>query len=106
MADLLQRGREITMRFASAFDCGRAGFAVGKNQKGIVCGGVAVDADGVEGSRCHFLERLLQQRRRNGRISLSSIDGSGFGYRLDEILRELPAPVLSLPSKRSEVRAV
>jgi len=32
-------------------------------------------------------------RRREGQLSLSSIRGPGFGYRLDEIRRELPAPV-------------
>lgn len=31
-------------------------------------------------------------RRRNGALDLSTIQGSGFGYRLDEIKRELPAP--------------
>ena len=31
-------------------------------------------------------------RRRNGEVDLSSIKGPGFGYRLDEIERELPAP--------------
>ncbi|MEO7676419.1 MAG: enolase C-terminal domain-like protein [Verrucomicrobiota bacterium] len=33
-------------------------------------------------------------RRRNGVINLSSICGSGFGYRLDEIKRALPHPVV------------
>lgn len=32
-------------------------------------------------------------RRRNGRVALASIAGPGFGYRLNEICRELPAPV-------------
>jgi L-alanine-DL-glutamate epimerase-like enolase superfamily enzyme len=32
-------------------------------------------------------------RRRNGKLDLSSIHGPGFGYRLDEIHRELPAPL-------------
>jgi hypothetical protein len=31
-------------------------------------------------------------RRRNGSIDLSTIRGSGFGYRVSEIQRELPAP--------------
>ncbi len=31
-------------------------------------------------------------RRRNGEVDLSSIRGPGFGYRLDEIRRDLPAP--------------
>jgi len=30
-------------------------------------------------------------RRRNGQLDLSSIEGPGFGYRLDEIVRKLPA---------------
>jgi hypothetical protein len=34
-------------------------------------------------------------RRRNGVLDLSSIKGSGFGYRLHEIERVLPAPVVS-----------
>lgn len=32
-------------------------------------------------------------RRRNGKVDLSTIGGSGFGYRLSEIERELPDPV-------------
>ena len=32
--------------------------------------------------------------RRGGKIDLSSIRGPGFGYRVDEIKRELPDPVL------------
>ncbi|MBI4586670.1 MAG: mandelate racemase/muconate lactonizing enzyme family protein [Planctomycetes bacterium] len=32
-------------------------------------------------------------RRRGGKVDLSSIRGPGFGYRLEEIERELPAPV-------------
>ena len=31
-------------------------------------------------------------RRRDGQVDLSTIRGPGFGYRLDEIDRELPAP--------------
>jgi len=31
-------------------------------------------------------------RRREGRVDLSSIRGTGFGYRLDEIRTELPKP--------------
>ena len=34
-------------------------------------------------------------RRRNGRLDLSSISGPGFGYRLEEIKRELPDPAAS-----------
>ena len=33
-------------------------------------------------------------RRRNGRLVLDSISGSGFGYRVDEIGRSLPEPVV------------
>jgi L-alanine-DL-glutamate epimerase-like enolase superfamily enzyme len=32
--------------------------------------------------------------RRNGKLDLTSISGSGFGYRLDEIIRPLPAPTI------------
>ena len=35
-------------------------------------------------------------RRRQGRVSLDSIRGSGFGYRFGEIRRVLPAPALQL----------
>jgi len=35
-------------------------------------------------------------RRRNGRVNLSSTTGPGFGYRLKEIGRELPKPVIQL----------
>jgi hypothetical protein len=31
-------------------------------------------------------------RRRGGTVDLSTLAGSGFGYRLDEIERELPPP--------------
>lgn len=31
-------------------------------------------------------------QRRGGRVDLSTIRGAGFGYRLDEIERELPSP--------------
>lgn len=34
-------------------------------------------------------------RRRNGVVSLESLTGSGFGYRLPEIRRELPEPITS-----------
>ena len=34
-------------------------------------------------------------QRRNGVLDLSSIKGSGFGYRIDEIERILPEPVVS-----------
>ncbi|MFP6882778.1 MAG: enolase C-terminal domain-like protein, partial [Roseibacillus sp.] len=34
-------------------------------------------------------------RRREGVLDLSTIKGSGFGYRLDEIVRALPEPVVS-----------
>ncbi len=37
----------------------------------------------------------LYQRRR-GNVELSSISGPGFGYRLDEIKRQLPAPAAAL----------
>ncbi len=33
-------------------------------------------------------------QRRNGQVDLSSIAGSGFGYRLAEVVRELPAPAV------------
>ena len=35
-------------------------------------------------------------RRRDGCIDLSTISGPGFGYRLDEIARDLPPPALQL----------
>ena len=31
-------------------------------------------------------------RRKDGKLNLASVRGSGFGYRLGEISRELPAP--------------
>ncbi len=33
-------------------------------------------------------------RRRNGQVDLSTVNGPGFGYRLEEIDRELPAPAV------------
>ncbi len=36
-------------------------------------------------------------RRRNGQIDFSTIRGAGFGYRTDEIGRQLPTPTISLP---------
>lgn len=35
-------------------------------------------------------------RRRGGQVDLSSLRGAGFGYRLDEIRREMPASVISM----------
>jgi L-alanine-DL-glutamate epimerase-like enolase superfamily enzyme len=35
-------------------------------------------------------------RRRGGRVDLCTVRGSGFGYRLAEIARELPAPVVEV----------
>jgi hypothetical protein len=32
-------------------------------------------------------------RRRNGQVDLSTLTGPGFGYRLEEIGRDLPEPV-------------
>jgi hypothetical protein len=37
-------------------------------------------------------------QRRQGEVDLSSIHGPGFGYRLAEIQRELPAPVATAGS--------
>jgi L-alanine-DL-glutamate epimerase-like enolase superfamily enzyme len=37
-------------------------------------------------------------RRRNGRVGITSLEGSGFGYRLAEIDRELPSPEVALKS--------
>jgi L-alanine-DL-glutamate epimerase-like enolase superfamily enzyme len=34
-------------------------------------------------------------QRRNGRVDLSTIQGAGFGYRVDEVARELPEPAIS-----------
>jgi len=34
-------------------------------------------------------------RRRNGQVDLSTISGAGFGYRLDEIKRDLPEKAAS-----------
>lgn len=34
-------------------------------------------------------------KRRSGKVDLTSIRGSGFGYRLDEIERELPEPAMA-----------
>jgi len=35
-------------------------------------------------------------RRRGGQVDLSTLAGPGFGYRLAEIHRELPAPVVCI----------
>lgn len=37
-------------------------------------------------------------QRRNGEVDLSTLRGAGFGYRVDEIRRELPAPVAEFGS--------
>jgi hypothetical protein len=41
-------------------------------------------------------------RRRDGRVDLSTLKGPGFGYRLAEIGRQLPAPVASFPGSKTE----
>lgn len=38
-------------------------------------------------------------RRRQGKLDLSSIQGPGFGYRLDEILRTLPGPAFAAQTR-------
>jgi hypothetical protein len=43
-----------------------------------------------EASTCEAAVHPGLYQRRNGRLDLSTIRGSGFGYRLDEIKRELP----------------
>ncbi len=45
-----------------------------------------------EASRPEAMAHPGLYRRRDGRIDLSSIAGPGFGYRLDQISRELPEP--------------
>jgi hypothetical protein len=37
-------------------------------------------------------------RRRDGTVDLSTVGGSGFGYRLPKIARELPDPVVTVES--------
>jgi hypothetical protein len=37
-------------------------------------------------------------QRRDGRLDLSTISGAGFGYRIDEIDRDLPEPAASFES--------
>ncbi|MGK0188956.1 MAG: L-alanine-DL-glutamate epimerase-like enolase superfamily enzyme [Verrucomicrobiales bacterium] len=44
-----------------------------------------------EASACEAKVHPGLYRRRNGKLDLSTISGSGFGYRLDEIHRDLPA---------------
>ncbi len=46
-----------------------------------------------EASRPESLVHPGLYRRRDGRLDLASISGPGFGYRVDEIKRELPEPV-------------
>src|SRR5204863_8808410 len=48
-----------------------------------------------EASRPEALVHPDIYERRNGEVDLSSIDGSGFGYRLGDIKRELPAPAVA-----------
>ncbi len=45
-----------------------------------------------EASRAEQVVHPGLYRRRNGRVGLHSIRGAGFGYRLGEIQRQLPAP--------------
>jgi L-alanine-DL-glutamate epimerase-like enolase superfamily enzyme len=40
--------------------------------------------------------------RRHGTVDLSSIQGSGFGYRVNEIQRELPSPALTVGAPSAE----
>ncbi len=60
-----------------------------------------VDGDGgldlvvATGRRADDFRRTLRiYRRRAGRVDLTTLTGPGFGYRLDEIQRELPEPVV------------
>ncbi len=45
-----------------------------------------------EASRAEAVVHPGIYQRRNGRVDLSTITGAGFGYRLDEMARELPPP--------------
>ncbi|HSH92572.1 MAG TPA: hypothetical protein VK968_00330, partial [Roseimicrobium sp.] len=45
-----------------------------------------------EASAPEAVVHLEIYRRRSGSVILSTIQGSGFGYRLGEVKRELPAP--------------
>ena len=33
-------------------------------------------------------------KRRNGKVNIKSLDGPGFGYRVEEIKRTLPEPIM------------
>jgi len=48
-----------------------------------------------EASRCEEQVHPGLYRRRDGQIDLSSIRGPGFGYRVEEIKRDLPEPAFS-----------
>ena len=56
------------MCLAAVVNDWRTRLAVCQNEKGVVCRSVSIHANGVEGSSRHFVERLLQQRRRDGRV--------------------------------------
>lgn len=45
-------------------------------------------------------------QRRNGRVGLTSLGSTGFGYRVDEIARELPEPAASFAAKTDATGAL
>ena len=52
----------------AGLDAGSARGSVGQDEQRVVGGSVAIDRDGVEGSRGDIAQRFLQKRRRDGRI--------------------------------------
>jgi hypothetical protein len=65
---------------------------------------LAAHAGTIQGVECNAMQfypdaSVIEERvhpglyrRREGVVDLSSLSGSGFGYRVDEISRQLPAP--------------
>ena len=58
---------------------------------------MGVESNGMqfypEASRAEAAVHPGLYRRREGQLDLTTIDGPGFGYRLEEVQRELPEPL-------------
>ncbi len=63
---------------------------------------MGVESNGMqfypEASRAEAVVHPGLYQRRSGLLDFSTVQGPGFGYRLDEIHRELPSPALQIPS--------
>ncbi len=67
-ADVFERGREGAMRGAFGANRWSTGSAVGEDQQGVVRRRVAINADGIEGTRRNVAQSFLEKSGRDGGV--------------------------------------